>query len=206
MAILHFYTDSPFQRFLLGISPLVVMFLVGLLGYFSFFYFLIKKDFSFYTWRGFKDSLRYSWLVLVFVSVSIFVDHKIGFPEDMNIAFPESLLFYPVIGFIVEVIFHLIPLSMLLLLSSNWYKANNEKQIWISAIIVALIEPSYQVFFMGGYATWALIIIWLNLFLFNLSQLQIFKKYDFISMYAFRLMYYLIWHILWGHFRLDSLF
>ena len=40
----------------------------------------------------------------------------------------------------------------------------------------------------------------------QLAQLLIFKKYDFNSMYAFRLVYYLFWHIGWGHLRLRLLF
>ena len=38
------------------------------------------------------------------------------------------------------------------------------------------------------------------------KELLIFKRYDFIAMYAFRLVYYLIWHIVWGYARLRSLF
>ncbi|MCB9291467.1 MAG: hypothetical protein H6560_29470 [Lewinellaceae bacterium] len=42
----------------------------------------------------------------------------------------------------------------------------------------------------------------LHIFLINLIQLWLFKRYDFVSMYTFRLVYYLIWHIGWGWVRL----
>ena len=45
----------------------------------------------------------------------------------------------------------------------------------------------------------------LHIFLINLIQLWLFKRYDFVSMYTFRLVYYLIWHIGWGWVRLEVL-
>ena len=33
-----------------------------------------------------------------------------------------------------------------------------------------------------------------------------FKRYDFGSIYALRLAYYGVWHIAWGHIRLELLF
>jgi len=46
----------------------------------------------------------------------------------------------------------------------------------------------------------------LHVFLINLLQLWLFKRYDLISMYSFRLAYYLLWHIGWGHVRLKLRF
>lgn len=43
----------------------------------------------------------------------------------------------------------------------------------------------------------------LHVFLINLSQLMIFKRYD---LYSFRLVYYIFWHIVWGYMRLKLLF
>jgi hypothetical protein len=42
--------------------------------------------------------------------------------------------------------------------------------------------------------------------LINLCQLLIFRRYDFISMYTFRIAYYMLWHVLWGYARLRLLF
>jgi hypothetical protein len=40
----------------------------------------------------------------------------------------------------------------------------------------------------------------------NICQLHLFKRYDFVSMFAFRLAYYAVWHVVWGHVRLGVLF
>jgi len=128
------------------------------------------------------------------------------FPEDTNILFPESLLFYPAIAFLVEIVFHVLPTAILLVFLMAIFKTvDQEKLILICIFLVALIEPTFQIR-VGDYPLWALIITWINLYLFNLTQLFVFKHYGFISMYFFRLVYYLMWHIIWGHFRLDLLF
>jgi hypothetical protein len=45
-----------------------------------------------------------------------------------------------------------------------------------------------------------------HIYVFNALQLYVFKRYDFLSMYAFRLVYYLHWHVVWGYMRLQLLF
>jgi len=44
----------------------------------------------------------------------ILVDLTVGFPRDLNIPAPRSLLFYPAMAFVAEVVFHAIPLGLLL--------------------------------------------------------------------------------------------
>ena len=144
---------------------------------------------------------------MLFTSIAIYIDLKNPFPKDTHILFPESLLFYPVIAFFVEIVFHVLPFALLLVLSTAIFKnVAFQKHLWISIVIVALLEPSYQTINMASSPTWAVAIIFINLFLFNLTQLIVFKKYDFITMYFFRLLYYMIWHVIWGYFRLDFLF
>jgi hypothetical protein len=48
--------------------------------------------------------------------------------------------------------------------------------------------------------------MWIHLFVFNFLQMLVFKRYDFLKMYMFRLVYYLLWHIVWGSVRLGLLF
>ena len=40
----------------------------------------------------------------------------------------------------------------------------------------------------------------------NICQLSILRRYDFVSMWTFRLVYYAIWHVVWGELRLRVLF
>jgi len=45
-----------------------------------------------------------------------------------------------------------------------------------------------------------------HVFVINIIGLLLFRRHGFIMMYLFRLMYYFLWHILWGHLRLSILF
>lgn len=187
-------------------NPMVAVLLVTSLG-FAFLTFLrYKGGFEIYKSGNRKNLVYSSCLALLFLPISIVVDSEIGFPADLNILFPESLAFYPAIGFFVEIIFHVIPLSVLLFFLTPAFRIiSHEWIIWFCVLIVALLEPYYQTAFMFGsdhYPMWSAVLVWFNLFLFNLTQLSIFRRYDFISMYSFRLVYYLFWHIGWGYFRL----
>lgn len=82
------------------------------------------------------------------------------------------------------------------------------KIIWACLLAVALLEPVYQAMWSASnqLPLWAAVYVVLHVFLINLSELIIFRRYDFISMYAFRLVYYLFWHIGRGYARLKILF
>ena len=140
----------------------------------------------------------------------ILLDHKIGFPADQNILFPGSLLFYPAIGFFAEILFHVLPLSVLLIALTTLFRNVSYKNIlWFCIFAVALLEPVYQTIPMlspNQYPLWAVLYVGFHVFLINLFQLLIFKRHDFVSMYSIRLVYYLFWHIGWGYFRLKILF
>lgn len=207
VAILNFSKPFIFQRFLGAINPLFAFLLSGVLGYLFLSFLLLKKWGFIYRKKNVKALLSSFGLVLLFVCIAILVDLKIIYPADTHLLFPESILFYPAMAFLVEIIFHLVPLSLLLFLGTSLFRKTNAEIIfWNCIVITSLLEPTYQVFFMKGFPMWAAIVVWLNVFFFNLTQLVIFKKYDFISMYLLRIFYYLVWHILWGYFRLDILF
>ena len=80
--------------------------------------------------------------------------------------------------------------------------------IWTGLLVAALVEPVFQVVagFSDPVLRWATAYVGLHVFLISAAQLAIFKRYDFVSMYAFRLVYYLFWHIVWGYLRLEWLF
>jgi hypothetical protein len=205
-AILYFSTDHLFQRFIGRINPLAAALLLAGLGCFLLAFLLSKGWFAIYKQENLKGMFRISGFALLFVSITILVDLKAPFSSEINILFPESLLFYPAIGFFSEILFHVLPLTVLLIVLPSIFNNKSHKTIfWISILVVALVEPIYQVMPMSvsnQFPLWAIAVVGLNLFLFDLTQLLIFKRYDFISMYAFRLVYYLIWHILWGYLRL----
>lgn len=206
----YFSNHLLFQRFLGNLNPLFVFFFIIFWGVILLSFLLSRGWFAIYKRENLAGLFSYSGLGAPFVIISILVDLKVGFPADMNILFPKSLLFYPAIGFLVEILFHVLPLTILLILMTTIFKnARCSSIFWICILIVALLEPSFQAILMASsnhFPLWAVTIVWLNIFLFNLSQLLIFRRYDFISMYSFRLVYYMVWHIVWGYLRLRILF
>jgi hypothetical protein len=207
--ILYFSDNLLFPRFIGTINPLTASFFIVLLGVISLCFLLSRGWFTIYKKENLNGVFHRSGLAALFALITILVvDLNVPFPADMNVLFPESLFFYPAIGFFVEILFHVLPLSLLLIsLTSIFKNMSHEKIIWICIFIVSLLEPIYQTMTMFSKSPlWAAVIVLLNLFLFNLAQLLIFRRYDFISMYSFRLVYYMIWHIVWGYIRLKLLF
>ncbi len=206
--IIYFTNNQPFERFAGGINPLLAGTLTILLGGILFMFLLSRGWFAIYKKENLKGLYRYCGLAAILGTVMILVDLKIIFPADTNVLFPASLLFYPALGFFVEILFHVLPLTLLLvMLTSLFRNAHFKNIIWTGILLVALLEPVYQTLWMGNrYPLWAVAYVGLHVFLINLFQLIIFKRYDFISMYSFRLVYYLFWHIGWGYVRLKVLF
>ncbi len=209
--IVHYFVDDRiFQRFIGSLNPLAAALFLAVLGFVLLSFLLSQGWFAIYRKENLKGLLRSCGLAALFGMMIIPVDLKIVFPIDTNIPFPESLLFYPVIGFFVEILFHVLPLSVLVIaLTSIFRNANRSNIVWSCILFVSLLEPVYQTMWMvssSQYALWAVMLVGLHVFLINLFQLLIFKRYDFTSMYAFRLVYYLFWHIGWGYLRLKVLF
>lgn len=137
----------------------------------------------------------------------VIADLIIRYPEDTNVPVPQALLFYPAVGFIAEIIFHILPLVLLsLALKPLVGKFGEERVIWTSILLVAALEPTFQVPFGGKSLTWSAVYTWLHIFVIAFLQLHVFQRFDFVSMYVFRLFYYTYWHILWGVIRLKVLF
>jgi len=188
------------------ISPyllLVILAAVGgwLTGYLRRFHF----GFCHFRFEGFIRAIA---LATLFGVVIIGVEHLVPLDQDINVPYPDSLAFYPAIAFYVEIIFHVIPIALLLYLASSfsdWTKL--EERIWLIFIAVAVIEPLFQTILNNtGQSATLTVYVALHIFLINLTQLHLFRKYDFVTMFFFRIIYYLIWHVLWGHFRLEILF
>lgn len=199
-----------FSRFLGRINPLVAVGVASLLGAILLSLLLARGWFAIYRRVNPEGLLRYFGLAVLLAAVAILLDLKIVFPADQNILFPASLLFYPAIGFLVEILFHVLPLSLLLLLLTSVFKsARYGTIVLISILAVSLLEALYQAADLGSsgvYPEWAVLYVGFHVFLFNCLQLKVFQRYDFISMLSCRLVYYLIWHIVWGYVRLRLLF
>jgi len=197
-----------FQAFFGVLNPLLVMLGIILLGVILSIFFLSRGWFVVHKAGEYKGILVAAGLAALPGLVIILLDLKTVFPADTNRPFPDSLFFYPIFGYVVEVIFHMLPLALLLFILTSFFKSNFEKVIWPCILVVSLLEPVFQTVlgFSRPYPAWVIVGVFANILLINLFQLSIFKRYDFVSMYLFRLVYYAIWHIIWGQARLGLLF
>jgi len=206
--ILYVRNAPLFQAFFGKLNPLLVILGIILLGTVLSLFFLSRGWFVVHKAGEYKGFLVAAGLATLPGLIIILLDLKAVFPADTNRPFPDSLFFYPIFGFVVEVIFHMLPLALFLFILTSVFNLNFEKMIWPCILVVALLEPIFQTVlgFSKPYPTWVTVCVFLNILLINLFQLSIFKRYDFVSMYSFRLVYYAIWHVVWGQIRLSLLF
>ena len=204
--ILYFSDRFLFERFIGGINPLIASVLMVLSGLVLLSFLLFRGWFTIYEKASLEGLIRRSGLAAGFGLIVILVDSSVRlYPADLNILFPASLLFYPAIALYAEILFQVLPLSVVLFILTSIFKNNNSNPIiWAGIFAVSLLEPIYQVMPLvsGNYPLWFVAFVFLHVFLVVLTQLIIFKRNDFVSMYSFRLAYYTLWHIVWGYLRL----
>ena len=163
--IIYFANNQPFQRFIGGINPLLAGIFMILLSAILFTVLLSHGWFAIYKKDNLKALYRSSGLAAILGVIMILVDLKIVFPANTNILFPVSLLFYPAIGFFVEILFHVLPLTLLLCTLTSLFRNIRYEYIWISIFIVALLEPVYQTLWMDSrYPLWAVAYVGFHVF------------------------------------------
>jgi hypothetical protein len=205
--LLNTWGNQYYARYLGHVHPVLVMMIVSALGFLLLSQ--LHKKGEFLVTRTFQRTLflRCLGLVFLFALVAVCVDLNTPFPEDINVPFPESLLFYPSIAFLVEIVFHVVPLYIPLLILDRFRKRDPSKwTVWYAIMAISLIEPTFQVSDMHASPMWVQVVVWINLFLFNGVQLFIFRKFGFLLMYLSRIVYYVIWHLIWGEVRLEVIF
>ena len=200
--------DVYFRRFFGEINAILVFVLISIAGAAALWFLQSNYKFVLFMGKGTLRGMALSAIFATLMAVAIVVaDFIIRYPQDMNAPLPQALLFYPTIGFVAEIIFHLIPLALLLpILNLLGGRLGDERVIWIGILLAAAVEPTFQVVFMGEPLTWGAAYTWIHVFIISLLQLYVFRRFDFVSMYSFRLFYYAYWHILWGVIRLKVLF
>ena len=198
-----------YQVFFGVLNPILVIVGFSLLGALLLTYLMASGWFAIFRPPHLQATVVAAAVALLFAAAMILADILIVFPADVNRLFPESLPFYYSIAFVVEVLFHLLPLSILLFfLNALPGELNFARIIWPCILLVALLEPAFQTVmgFSRVYPPWVTLFVAVHIYLFNVAQLAVFQRYDFVSMLSVRLVYYLLWHILWGMLRLRWLF
>ena len=206
--ILYVSDHAAYSRFFGRANPLLVMAITIIVGSL-----LLSRLRSTTTIQVYTAAPKTRILVIITIPLVLFcgivwVDTRGVFPQDLNIAFPESLLFYPSIAYFVEILFHIVPVALCVFIISIVFKQCNQATVLLITIpLVALVEPIFQLMTFGeNYPGWAIAYTGAHILVINLVQLWLFVKYDFVSMYAFRLVYYVLWHIIWGALRVQWLF
>ncbi|MHA1939988.1 MAG: hypothetical protein ACW97O_17430 [Candidatus Thorarchaeota archaeon] len=197
-----------FRRFFGELNALIVTVLASIVGAFALWLLQEKSNFVLFMGKGTIRGVKLSAVLASVLAMAIVVaDFFIRYPEDTNVPIPQALLFYPAVGFIAEIVFHVLPLALLLIFLNplgGWI--GKERVIWLGILVVAVLEPTFQVLFEGRAFTWGAAYTWIHVFALAFLQLYTFRRFDFVSMYSFRLVYYAYWHILWGVIRLKVLF
>ncbi|UCD38418.1 MAG: hypothetical protein JSW54_02775 [Fidelibacterota bacterium] len=201
-------SGAHFRRFFGETSAILVIVAASVAGGAALW--VLRSSYGFTIFKG-RGTLRGMALSAGFATVLgvaiVIADLVIRYPEDLNVPVPQALLFYPAIGFVAEIVFHILPLTLLLLVFKPLAKPlGRERVVWLGIVLVAILEPSYQILFGGEVFTPGMIYTWLHIFAIAFLQLYVFKRFDFVTMYSFRLFYYAYWHILWGMIRLEVLF
>ncbi|HEX7285403.1 MAG TPA: hypothetical protein VF532_04435 [Candidatus Angelobacter sp.] len=208
--ILYLFRVPYFRPYFGGINPPAAIALTAVLGAFSLRFLLTQGWFQIYTGETRRGMILSAAVATLFAVVVIAVDLTAGFPRDLNVPAPSSLLFYPVMAYVVEICFHAVPLALLLWFLGRPFQALDRKRLlWMCLCLTATLEPVFQVW--TGYAagkafSWLGVYVGLQVFAINLLQLLVFWRYGFVAMYFFRLVYYIYWHIAWGSLRLKLLF
>jgi hypothetical protein len=198
-----------FRPYFGRLDPLLVFALAAAVGAVSLGFLRARAGFDVYA-RG--RSLRgvgvAAALATLFAIPVILLDLRVPFPRELNVPPPQSLLFYPTMGCVAEICFHALPLAVLLGLLGGLTRKRPGALVWPCILLAALLEPVLQVS-LGLSArpfSWADAYVGAHVFAFNVLQMYVFRRYDFIAMYSMRLVYYLWWHIIWGYLRLQLLF
>jgi len=132
--------------------------------------------------------------ISVFGGVIIAIDHLAVGPTGMNAPLPWALLYYPAMGFVAQIALHLVPLSAIV-----WaFPAFSRQRPWAVMALSALPEAILQGLSAEGGAA---ALVALQLIGFGVTEAYLLRRFGFITMYAFRLGYYLIWHIVWAAVR-----
>lgn len=207
-AILLPSSGAHFRKYFGEPNPILMVILGSVVGAAALWVLQSRFEFAILTARTTLRGMAMSSALATMLAVAIVIaDFLIRYPQDMNVPVPEALLFYPAVGFVAEIIFHVLPLALLLLaLNPLAGSLGTERVVWLGILLVAITEPTFQVLFEGKPFTWGAAYTWIHVFAIAALQLYMFRRFDFVSMYSFRLFYYTYWHVLWGVIRLKVLF
>ncbi len=144
-----------------------------------------------------------------FTHGAAFVAQVTGQPT-FNVDFPQSLPVYLTGAVLPEAVYHILPLSLLVLLANVVLKteAARRRGFVVLAAVVALIEPVLQggglislssgdrtALFLGQFLPY-----FVTAYPMNLAACLFFGRSGFLSAIMVRVGFYVVWHIIYGNF------
>ncbi len=119
----------------------------------------------------------------------------------LHVPWPDSIPFYLYGGLWIELMARLglIPCLMWLIGGILFRGKWNDRVFWGVAILTSLVEPLSQ---LTAYGALGVSLLGAGeMFLFEMVKAYLFKRAGFLAPLSMRLSHYLIWHIVWGGFR-----
>jgi hypothetical protein len=156
-------------------------------------------------------------LGLLFAAIQCAWDHTTGASRiaaermgilAFHISFPASAVIYPGGAVIVEVLYRLLPLPLVVFVVSNLLLRgrSQERVFWAAAVVLSAFEPVSQSgllsvalgreFKMSGHEGLVAGEV-LQGYAMNLTEAYLFRKSGFLAPVIFRVLYYLLWHVVW---------
>jgi hypothetical protein len=201
-------SGASFGRFFGSVEPALVVIAASVAGAVALGWLRSRFGFRVLLGRGTLRGMAVAaGLATFFAAAVVVADTLLRYPEDMNVPLPQALAFYPTVGYVAELVFHVLPLAVTLLVLSPFRgRLGTDRLAWLAIGLVAALEPTFQVLFGEDRLSTIAVYTWVHVYMISLLQLAVFRRYDFVSMVTLRLVYYAYWHVAWGTLRLDVLF
>lgn len=174
--------------------------------------YVLHRDFSFSIYetqsikRGVATAIALAVPFMIAVTVA---DLVYRFPVDINVPPPAAFVFYPAIGLIAQLALHIVPFAILLYLLNSLLPTDRpDRWMWVCIVLASSIEAAFQLASSvdNGGSLGLAVFVATSLFSFGVVELYLFRRFDYATMYVFRITYYCYWHIVWGDLRLHWLF
>jgi len=191
--ILSFPPTPVFQPFFRNIPPLLAVSVISVLGVVSLCFLSSHHGFEMAVGsEGLNGVAGSSAFATMFAVAIVLADLVVAFP-CRHVPQQQSLLFYPTMAYVAEIVFHILPLAILLaLLGPICTSRDSTTLLWVCIILASCPEPIVQLSWRSSESplSWVDVYVGLHVFAFNTLQL---------SMHACRLAYDIEWPIVWGY-------
>lgn len=119
--------------------------------------------------------------------------------SSINVAFPDSLVFYSAGAIIVETMYRLIPITLPLWLIGNVLlrKRGEVYVFWTLALLTSMIEPLSQLVMLEDH-TAVISLFMVGTFAINIFEAHLFRRFGFLAPLGFRIALYVVWHMIGG--------